>query len=280
MPRRHHTNSRAPVVTDWCDGEIAFLKQAGRFNTAEREDLLDGKAPYQMDARATGHPVIVLARSTGRYLIATVSAFSSSEADGYRAPWKKSAHKYKGRDSFRAFEGSERPNDRHDFLRLRDGGAWPKPKTSWVQVNNVYLVPSSVLIRFTKSPDPLFMDLASLKDLTSYMAVRSGRYRQLREELEGGTGYDESPLRQEPWRCSAQGQACPAQSIPTAPCQPEKSSSARPSQQGARAKQECVDGTAAIKPRTWAAIASGATPAPSLSVDVIPARKVQSVGGK
>ncbi|KAI3320316.1 hypothetical protein HD806DRAFT_547510 [Xylariaceae sp. AK1471] len=195
----HPLSSRSPARS-WQVGEVAFLKKADEFSQTERAELL---ASGRVHSRATGHPVIVLDRSADSkyYIITTVSAYSSGEDNNYLPPWKQAAHRRKNPNSFRAFVGSASPNGiKH--LRLADNKQWPKPKTSWVYIQNPFLVPSSTLITYTKSRHQLRMAPDSLQDLLGVMDSKCLQYQQQKIELKlkGGCSGPVVEAYQQPWR--------------------------------------------------------------------------------
>ncbi|OTB09495.1 hypothetical protein M426DRAFT_18134 [Hypoxylon sp. CI-4A] len=157
-----------PPTFNWQDGDIAFLKRYDEFDAVEYLALI--KSGYVKEG-ATGHPVIVLEHSKdSRYfLVTTVSAYKSGTRNGYLPPWEQPCHTRKHRDSFRAFQGSARPNDKQKYLKLADGGRFPKPQTSWVYAPFVSVVPSSALTVFDKTKKRLRMTPESLDDLLQGM---------------------------------------------------------------------------------------------------------------
>ncbi|KAI0872603.1 hypothetical protein GGS24DRAFT_502664 [Hypoxylon argillaceum] len=169
-------------TSPWSLGDIAFLKAASGFTQTERIELLDTN---RVHSSATCHPVIILDRSDDSeyYIVTTVSAYSSSEADNYLPPWKQAAHRRKDINSFRAFEGSATPNNGHQHLRLADNKRWPKVETSWVYIQRPYLVPVSTLIHYNKCQCRLRMDPESLQDLLGHMKAKSWAFRKLETEI-------------------------------------------------------------------------------------------------
>ncbi|KAJ2972019.1 hypothetical protein NUW58_g9271 [Xylaria curta] len=166
----------------WQHGDIAFLKRADQFSQVERAEFLDSR---RIQVGATGHPVIILDRSNDLryYLITAVSAYSSSEFNNYLPPWKQSAHRRKNVNGFRAFEGSAKPNNKHQHLRLADDKQWPKVEASWVYIYRPYVVPASTLISYTKSKSQLHMEPESLQDLLGHMKAKSWRFRKQKKEI-------------------------------------------------------------------------------------------------
>ncbi|KAI1758291.1 hypothetical protein F4782DRAFT_524983 [Xylaria castorea] len=163
-------------------GDIAFLKRADAFSQTEQTELLESR---RVPIIATGHPVIILARSNDSryYIVTTVSAYRSSEYNNYLPPWKQNRHKRKDIDGFRAFEGSALSNDKFEPLRLADNKRWPKVETSWVYIHNPYLVLATTLIRYTKSCDRLRMEATSLQDLLGHMEAKSWMFCELKAEM-------------------------------------------------------------------------------------------------
>ncbi|KAI0391088.1 hypothetical protein F5Y17DRAFT_25493 [Xylariaceae sp. FL0594] len=170
---RQASSATAPRSSQWRDGQVVFLKWADSFDDDERRDLLDSG---HLHARATGHPVIILYSTNdgSHFIVSTVSAYSSSDSNGNLPPWQQPAHRRKCQDDFRAFKGSARPNDKHAYLHLAAGQQWPKPKTSWVFVQRPFLVPASVLFRYTKAQGrQLSLTSNSLNDLRQHSWHRS-----------------------------------------------------------------------------------------------------------
>lgn len=109
--------SRAPRHCDWQDGDIAFLKTSRAFSPKDYHDLI---ASGYIHEKATCHPVIILKAHGGRAIITPVTAFSSGAENNFLPPWKQVYHQHKCLDDFRAFVGTERPNNKHDLLKLAD----------------------------------------------------------------------------------------------------------------------------------------------------------------
>ncbi|KAI1422542.1 hypothetical protein F5Y12DRAFT_799466 [Xylaria sp. FL1777] len=184
MNGRSNTNEQLPRCASvspmpthqWQPGDIAFLKQAEKFSQTERTDFLDsGRIRYN----ATGHPVIILGRSSDQrdYIVTTVSAYSSGEYNNYLPPWKQEFHKGKDINGFRAFEGSAKPNNNFQHLYLADGKVWPKFRTSWVYIHHTPVVPASTLISYDKARSQLRITPESLQDLLGHMKARSRDFR-------------------------------------------------------------------------------------------------------
>ncbi|KAJ3577957.1 hypothetical protein NPX13_g2608 [Xylaria arbuscula] len=154
-----------PPDHQWQPGDIAFLKKSDQFNKTERD------AVPKLPDKATGHPVIVLDRSPDgeRHTIITVSAYNSGEENNYLPPWKQVVHERKDKRCFRAFKGSERPDNYRPYLELIDGQQWPKPKMSWVYVRHWSTVPKSTLIWYDKPASQLRMDRESRLDLVAHI---------------------------------------------------------------------------------------------------------------
>ncbi|KAI0400292.1 hypothetical protein F4802DRAFT_620233 [Xylaria palmicola] len=166
----------------WQLGDIAFLKRSDDFSPLERAELLESR---RVHAGATGHPVIILDRSNDSryYIVTTVSAYSSGADNGYLAPWKREAHRHKDINGFRAFEGSAKPNDNFQHLRLANNMSWPKKETSWVYALVAYLVPASTLIHYDKSRARLRMEPSSLQDLLGHMEAECAGFRAQKKEI-------------------------------------------------------------------------------------------------
>ncbi|KAI5923523.1 hypothetical protein F4810DRAFT_710607 [Camillea tinctor] len=162
--------------SQWEAGDIAYLREAREFNAADHDELISTK---YLHIKAAGHPVVILARAPNyeHYLVTTISAYGSSAANNFLAPWNQKWHSRKEVDGFRAFEGSERPNNKFPLLRLADGRYCPKIRTSWVYVHNAYVVPATTLKFFDKTPHQLRLTSESLSDLLSHMEVKSRMYQ-------------------------------------------------------------------------------------------------------
>ncbi|KAI8946469.1 hypothetical protein F4801DRAFT_596452 [Xylaria longipes] len=181
QPRQRAPANPTPTP-HWQLGDIAFLKWADSFSQSERTELLESR---RVHAAATGHPVIILARSNDSryYIVTTVSAYSSGEYNNYLPPWKQNAHERKHIDGFRAFEGSARPNNKFEPLRLADDKQWPKVETSWVYIHHPCLVPATTLINYTKSRSQLRMEPTSLQDLLGHMEAKCWKFREQKAEI-------------------------------------------------------------------------------------------------
>ncbi|KAL2256996.1 hypothetical protein VTK26DRAFT_789 [Humicola hyalothermophila] len=155
------------VAPQWAAGDVAFLRRVEEFSPSDYAALMkprrsEGRGHLQRGA--TGHPVIILAGTRTHVVATTVSAYGSGPENGYLAPWKQRRHQDKEPEDFRSFSGSERPNGR-PFLRLEPGMSWPKRRTSWVNIQSVFVVPRTVLARFTRSREDLRVQSESLEDL-------------------------------------------------------------------------------------------------------------------
>ncbi|KAI0125118.1 hypothetical protein BJ170DRAFT_488803 [Xylariales sp. AK1849] len=167
---------------NWQLGDIAFLRSEASFNDLDYQSLIGtGYLPN----KATKHPVIILGLSPDRThaAITTVSAYSSSEYNNYLAPWKQDAHGLKNRNYFLSFKGSERSNPRDAFLELENGQLMPKPKTSWVFLQQVYVAPITTLGTFDKTPTRLRMTQESLSDLHGHMENKTRGYNAIKDHL-------------------------------------------------------------------------------------------------
>ncbi|GAP87093.1 hypothetical protein SAMD00023353_2500400 [Rosellinia necatrix] len=203
---KHHPRSRQYGFSKhrhiWEIGDIAFLKRASEFKEHERVEFLQTD---RIHTNATGHPVIILDRSKDcqYYIVETVSAYSSDEYNNYQPPWQQKAHSRKDVNGFRAFEGSVRPNENHDYLRLADNAVWPKTNTSWVYMYHPYLVPASVLINYNKTADQLRMAPDSLQDLLQHLDAKCRAFRKQKIEISEMCAIPiQSPAKsiQENWR--------------------------------------------------------------------------------
>ncbi|KAK3990687.1 hypothetical protein QBC44DRAFT_238411 [Cladorrhinum sp. PSN332] len=184
----------------WEEGDIAYLRPSDEYTAEETAELIRAPTGHRhghIPARATGHPVIILSRTaptSSHVLVSTVSAYGSGDlASGrYVAPWNNPRqHRYKP-DSFRSFEGCELYRGRgpasRPALRLRKGSQFPKPETSWVNVQNAYVVPVSVLGIFTKARKGrsvvlLQMEQESLSEFRDDMARRCPSWDHLQRML-------------------------------------------------------------------------------------------------
>ncbi|KAK4233997.1 hypothetical protein C8A03DRAFT_19029 [Achaetomium macrosporum] len=175
---------------DWREGDIAFLMPSAEFSSADYDALIRPSPGAQygyVPPKATGHPVISVRRLSERsthVLITPVSAYSSGPANDYLAPWKQVYHSRKNPRDFRAFHGSERPSDEFPPLFLEKGAAIPKPRTSWVHIQSLWVVPLTVLKRFTKSRQLLRVRADSLDDLRRHMARGCKSWRKAVRDLE------------------------------------------------------------------------------------------------
>ncbi|KAH9884098.1 hypothetical protein F4778DRAFT_800436 [Xylariomycetidae sp. FL2044] len=168
----HYHHHHQPSSQNWRLGDVAFLKHVNSYSQADYDTLI--QSGY-LAAGATCHPVVVLEKSPDEkhYLVSTISAYSSGADNGNLAPWNQRYHQAKHRDDFRAFVGSERPGNSRQHLRLEGGKLCPKPKTSWMYIQAVQVVPHTVLGKFDKSPDQLRMTQESHADLMAHMRSRS-----------------------------------------------------------------------------------------------------------
>ncbi|RYO91852.1 hypothetical protein DL766_006609 [Monosporascus sp. MC13-8B] len=157
---------------EWKEGEIAYLKPASEFKAEDYRSCIESE---EVEEGATGHPVIVLKRrspAATHVIVTPVTAFCSGPENHFLPPWKQPWHARKARDDFRAFLGCARPTDKRAHLLL-EAGSMPKPKTSWVYVQSVYLVPVWTLRFFTKVDVVLRMKQESFADLRSHIYERS-----------------------------------------------------------------------------------------------------------
>ncbi|KAI0147413.1 hypothetical protein GGR57DRAFT_515979 [Xylariaceae sp. FL1272] len=194
--------------TDWQLGQVAYLRDVSQFGPKDYRELIkSGHLPKS----ATNHPVIVLDKSSDgkKYLVTTVSAYSSSAVNDYLPPWQQSHHVDMARSGFRAFRGSVKPDNEHKFLQLMAGQSWPKPETSWVYIHRVYLVPTSVLGFFTKARGvQLRMEKGSFDELVQDLKVRNPEFcrnqqqiLQVRSVTPNTTERPSSPRHlSQPWR--------------------------------------------------------------------------------
>ncbi|AEO66374.1 uncharacterized protein THITE_33314, partial [Thermothielavioides terrestris NRRL 8126] len=157
------------------EGDIAYLHRADEFSPADYDYLIRPPPKRRMGyipELATGHPVIIIRRVADQLLVAPISKLGASPDNDYLAPWKRPWHRKKDPEDFRAFEGSERPSNRRPPLSLVPGQALPHPRASWVYVQSAWVVPLSVLGRFTRVAGVLRVDPASLRDLRAHMEAR------------------------------------------------------------------------------------------------------------
>jgi hypothetical protein len=172
-PPKHASISHKPYDYSWRDGEIAFLKNHSEFSEVDYKDLISSK---YMDVGVTAHPVIILKRhstNSTHALITSVSAYGSGPNNNFRPPWEQRKHNNKSREDFRAFVGSVKCN-KHRHLQLEGTNQlMPKPKTSWVYVQRLYVVPITVLKEFDKHASRLCMTEESLADLRIHTSARN-----------------------------------------------------------------------------------------------------------
>ncbi|RYO97060.1 hypothetical protein DL765_011358 [Monosporascus sp. GIB2] len=157
---------------EWREGEIAYLKPASEFEAEDYKSCIESE---EVAEGATGHPVIILRRcspAATHVIVTPVTAFCSGPENHFLPPWKQLWHSRKARDDFRAFLGCARPTDKRAHLLL-EAGSMPKPKTSWVYVRSVYLVPVWTLLLFNKVDVVLRMKQESLADLRSHIYERN-----------------------------------------------------------------------------------------------------------
>ncbi|KAH6856053.1 hypothetical protein B0I37DRAFT_442793 [Chaetomium sp. MPI-CAGE-AT-0009] len=175
--------ARCPPVAGhrhWQEGDIAFLQPYTTFSPEDRRALIDRTPEFPkgyIPVQATSHPVIILqrlSRGSTHVLITTVSAYGSGPENQYNPPWKQRQHHAKARVDFRSFAGSELATDKFPPLALRPGQAMRKPRTSWVHIQNVWVVPLTVLCRFSgvKGADVVGMTPESLGELRQHMTKR------------------------------------------------------------------------------------------------------------
>ncbi|RYP84882.1 hypothetical protein DL769_001076 [Monosporascus sp. CRB-8-3] len=157
---------------EWKEGEIAFLKPASEFKAQDYKSCIESN---EVEQGATGHPVIILRRrspAATHVIVTPVTAFFSGPENHFRPPWEQRKHARKARDDFRAFLGCARPTNKRAHLLL-EAGSMPKPKTSWVYVRSVYLVPIRTLQFFNKVDIVLRMKQESFADLRSHIYERN-----------------------------------------------------------------------------------------------------------
>jgi hypothetical protein len=150
---------------NWKEGEIAFMKPWNLFTQQDTEGLID---TGYLDAGATGHPVIILRRhsmDSTHVMVTLVSSFGSGRHNNFLAPWRQSKYSWVAPNYIRSFKGSPRYDAQKNHLNLKDGRNMPKYTTSWVNIQNVWVVPISVLQNFDKSDVRLCMTTESLADL-------------------------------------------------------------------------------------------------------------------
>lgn len=166
---------------EWKEGEIAFLKDHTEFSFSDSDNLIK---PGQLQRGATKHPVIILKRhsTNSTYVLVTpVSAYGSGPDNKFLPPWKQRRHQFRATDDFRAFSGSERPTNQRPDLFL-EAGSMPKPRVSWVNVQNVYLVPIRTLKFFDKTEKVLCVNKASLADLRQHALENNTTARRLLDD--------------------------------------------------------------------------------------------------
>jgi hypothetical protein len=147
--------------------DIMFLTKSYHLENYDHHCLIDSR---YMPQGTTGHPVIVLQHISGstHAIVSTISAYSSGPWNDNLAPWKQEYHKSKRRVDFRAFHGSEQPDEKRPLLQLEGGKQMPKPEVSWIYTKNVYVVPTTALKNFDKSSTRLRMAKQSFDDLLAH----------------------------------------------------------------------------------------------------------------
>ncbi|KAF6823143.1 hypothetical protein CPLU01_11578 [Colletotrichum plurivorum] len=178
---------------DWREGDIAFLRPSTTFSELDYNCLI---ASNYLPSAATCHPVIILKRrgdDASHVLVTTVSAYGCTSRGPSIAPWKQQCHGGKDVAAFRSFVGSERPNADRPLLRLQENQLMPKPKASWVYLQNIFVVPITVLGKFDKAQRRLRMDKTSLEDLWTQFSGRTQFSKEiladprLAQSVNGGT---------------------------------------------------------------------------------------------
>ncbi|KAI1843028.1 hypothetical protein JX266_010717 [Neoarthrinium moseri] len=152
----------------WETGDIALLKSAHHFDDTDYHCLVNsGYIPKT----ALGNPVIILSRKSDdatHAVVISVSAYGSGYYNNYLPPWKQTCHSGKRQNDFRAFDGSECPNER-STLYLENGDLLPKPQASWVYIQTPFVVPITTLGKFNKGNRRLRMTEESRVDLWTHM---------------------------------------------------------------------------------------------------------------
>ncbi|KAK3334890.1 hypothetical protein B0H65DRAFT_583189 [Neurospora tetraspora] len=175
-------------MSQFTTGDVAFLLEWHQFNKGGKAMLQRLNPTHYMEGPC-GHPVIILNKTATYALVTTVSAHGAGPWDGWRAPWTSGRHYAREADHFRSFAGTQRSNSHRAFLRLSKG-AWPKPKGSWVHVENVLLVPLFALGIFTKpkcwerSGTILHVDQTSMHDLMMHIQVANPQWFELLGRLD------------------------------------------------------------------------------------------------
>ncbi|KAF6804496.1 hypothetical protein CSOJ01_10156 [Colletotrichum sojae] len=178
---------------EWREGDIAFLRPSTTFSELDYDCLI---ASNYLPSAATCHPVIILERrgaDASHVLVTTVSAYRCTSRGHPIAPWKQQCHSGKDVAAFRSFVGSERPNADRPLLRLQKNQLMPKPKASWVYLENVFVVPITVLGKFDKAETRLRMETTSLKDLQNQFSRQTLLSKEtwadprLAQSVNGGT---------------------------------------------------------------------------------------------
>ncbi|KAI4600463.1 hypothetical protein KJ359_000818 [Pestalotiopsis sp. 9143b] len=242
------------------EGQVSFLKSSDAFSRLDYDCLI---ASGNLPARATCHPVVVLRYrpNATHAVVTTISAYSSGDFNNNRAPWKQHCHRSKEPNEFRAFVGSERPNQKRAHLALQGGKMMPKPKVSWVHVRTAFVVPITTLGWYNKSGTTLHLTEGSLEDLRNHMMILNGpdtlgsclEDRRLQYSLAGGAITMACPLRQTTQSKVGGVAVTPAQQIPRrAPTQP-RIATIIPAQQKVVAKPQpgLHAGNAWSKPLIW-----------------------------
>lgn len=156
----------------WKVGHIAFLRKWDDWS-AEDVRAVDNKDwARSVHVGATGHPVIILLCDDKQAIVTTVSAYRSGAHNNNLAPWKTTTHRRKRQSDFRAFHGSELPNN-SPALQLAGGKHMPKMATSWVYTPFTTIVPITTLIPFDKADSLLRMTEDSYNDILRHTAQAS-----------------------------------------------------------------------------------------------------------
>ncbi|KAH8903408.1 hypothetical protein BR93DRAFT_864049, partial [Coniochaeta sp. PMI_546] len=160
----------------WQEGDIAFLKDWKQYISHDYDELIGSG---YIHPGATNHPCIILKKlPEGRVVITTVSAYGSGVHNHHAAPWLEKRCYARDERLFRSFEGSQCGGNGLKPLQLIPGQTMPKPKTSWLNIRNVYNVPLAVIGRFTKPRNWVLLKMApsSLANLRLDIALRSPNY--------------------------------------------------------------------------------------------------------
>lgn len=276
---------RAPTAS-WQEGDVAYLRPSELFTERETRELITTRL---IDRYATGHPCVILkVLPDDRAVITTVSAYGSGAHNNNLVPWLAKKRRYGSQMTFfRSFEGSVCGSANFKPLQLIKGQTMPKPETSWLNINNVWAVPMSVLTSFTKSRYLLSMTPESLSDLRSDFVKRSPNYNPLWDfvptpssEKRGSTTTTMGRPRALPEAPVVTSCQRPTTTTNTTPAKIQSSHGiATPAlrSQPTTTKAPAPSPTAAPQSFSWAKIASQAVVASKPKADTVPRQRMSLV---